>query len=525
MCVGGVLQDNQLKSPLKPIRMTPWKTVLIVMGSTVLAEAIIMLLLDPPFTATGVDMGKLKLALIDALALGIIVSPVVYYFLLLPLRRKTVQALEQRHTLQDELTGLPTRLLFQEIARHEINVAHRNAQPLVLLVVDPARLSEINQIFGYTLGDLVIKEIGSRLQGMFRASDVKARLSGDQFGLLLPSVNRDSIGKVANNIAKALNKPFRINDISINLGTTLGVAIFPDHAGDERTLIQRAMIALSKAKNDLLPYAVFDEEFESSTQDRIKLYSKIRLAIENKAFELCYQPKIDMASGQLAGAEALIRWHNESLQDAPRMIPFAEQFGLIGEITRWVTSEAVRQVEAWRIRGLSIPVSVNISARDLLDVNLVAFLSALCSRHGVNPSSITLEITESAMMVHPEQSISILHQLKARDFRISIDDFGTGYSSMAYLRDVPADELKIDQSFIRTMGDDPRNDALISAMVGLGNKLGLKTVAEGVESEDILRRIQASGCEIVQGYLYSHPLPPDEFIEWVEKRGNQAVRN
>lgn len=222
--------------------------------------------------------------------------------------------------LRDELTGLPSRALFQDFAQHEIAVASRNADSFALLVIDPARLAEINQIFGYAFGDNIIREIGQRLKGLLRESDIKARLAGDEFGVLLPSIDAQSMNTVADKVIRGFGPPFQVDEISVSIGITIGAAVFPDHATDASMLIQRARMALSKAKNDLIPYAIFDEAFESSTRDRIRLYTAIKRAIANREFELHYQPKIELESEKFIGAEALIRWHGASRSDSSRSL-------------------------------------------------------------------------------------------------------------------------------------------------------------------------------------------------------------
>lgn len=495
--------------------LTPWKAVATVMFALIASELVIMVVLNNPFASGELDEQMLKITLLDAISLGVIMSPIVYYFLLIPLQNKTIVEQERIHALHDGLSGLPTRKLFVELVRHEITMARRDHSTLALIIIDPGRLSEINQVFGYSFGDFVIREIGDRLKRLFRESDIKARIGGDEFGILLPSMDDQNIDTIKNHIKDTLGEPFHIGNISVDIGVTMGVSMFPAHATDEQMLMQRARIALSKAKSELQESAIFDKELESDIQDRINLYGEIRHAIEKGDFELYYQPKIDLKSMRLAGAEALVRWSVGGSPRAPaNFIPFAEQVGLIGEITKWVAIDAIRQISFWQAAGLTVPVSINLSARDLLNPNLSEQLANLCGEHNVSPTLVTLEVTESAVMSQPDCCISVLQQARDHGFKVSIDDFGTGHSSLVYLRDIPADELKVDQSFVKTLGQDPHNDDLVSTIAGLGKKFGLSIVAEGVENEVLLQHVIADGCEIAQGYLFSRPQPANEFVQW-----------
>ncbi|HKJ82591.1 MAG TPA: EAL domain-containing protein [Mariprofundaceae bacterium] len=494
---------------------------MVIMIAVVLAELLIMLLLNDAFAVSMEDTHMLGLAMTDTLSLGLVVSPVVYFTLLLPLRRKTILEQESMRALRDDLTGLPTRRLFEEMIQHEIDAANRNLNTLAVIVIDPARLSEVNQIFGYTLGDRIITAIGERLKTLFRKSDFEARISGDEFAVLLPEADETSVAGITHNISQALHEPFEVDDVSVNIGVTMGVSVFPHHATDASSLIQRARIALSKAKSDLELYAIFDHELESDTQDRVRLYGEIRRAIEEDAFKLHYQPKVYLDSQRLAGVEALIRWPEASPQLAAKLITFSEQVGLIDQITKWIVSEAVWQMGRWQDEGHVIPVSVNISARDLLHSDICDYLPVQCETYRVSPELVTIEVTESSVMEHPEKSFELLRRMRSMGFRVAIDDFGTGYSSLTYLRDMPADELKIDQSFIMALDGDPKSHVLVSLIVQLGRKFGLKVVAEGVENESLLRHLKEDGCQIGQGYHFLRPQPAGELIRWYVRHSSE----
>lgn len=510
-----MLSSDVLVQTTKP---SIWKTIAVIMFAIVVVELLIMVAIDDPFTHVGFDWYRLKMGLIDSLSLGTIMSPIVYFALMIPLRRQTILAQEKIHALKDDLTGLPSRSLFEELVTHEIDVATRNVSAITLVVIDPSRLSEINQVFGYKFGDKILQQIGERLRSMLRKSDVEARISGDEFGVLLTSVNEDQIDATVKNLKRILHAPFQVEGISVNIGATMGVACFPQHATKAFMLIQRARTALSMAKNSLESYTTFNAEFESDTQDRIKLYAEIHNSIENGDFELYYQPKIYVETNELAGTEALIRWPTGTPGLTHKLIPFCEQVGLIDQITLWVANEAIRQASQWKAEGLSIPISINVSARDLMDNGLCDLFVNLCEKYQVPSYLITIEVTESAVMSSPEKGRNILHDLRSHGFHISIDDFGTGYSSLIYLKDIPANELKIDQNFISSLGSNPKSDILVNFIVQLGKKLGMRVVAEGVGTKELMQHIKSDGCEIAQGFYFSRPKPAGEFINWYKRQ-------
>ena len=453
--------------------------------------------------------------MLDALLLGTVLSPVVYYLLMAPLRRKVILEQRQMHEMHDELTGLPSRKLFMELMAHEIQLAARNGWTTALIVADPSRFAEINQIFGYAFGDRVLAEVGSRFRAVLRQSDIVARINGDEFGLLLQQVDSQDVHQLVQKITTALQTQFLIDGITVDIGVTMGIAIFPHHGDDTALLLQRARVALSTAKSNLEAYSMFEQEYESEAEDRIRLFGVIRRAIVQDEFELYFQPKVHMPTGRVVGAEALLRLHKESAIPISRLILFAEQTGIITDITRWVFGHAVAQLATWRDEGLELNISVNLSVRDVLNDKLTGELRVRCEESGISPAHITLEITESAIMRQADKAISTLGRLREQGFRISLDDFGTGYSSLSYLKQIPADELKIDQSFVRAIDAPGADDTLIGLIVDIADKLDMKIVAEGVETNLHSKRLLALGCDTFQGYLISRPLPAHELASWL----------
>lgn len=490
---------------------SPWKTALVIAATTAVTELAIMLVL----TRIPIHrLGALPQAMLDATLLGLILTPVVYYLLMAPLRRRVIREQQQKHELHDGLTGLPSRKLFMELLDQEVRLATRNQWPMALIVIDPARLSEINQIFGYGFGDKVLAEMAVRFRALLRKSDIVARISGDEFGLLLQRVDSPDVRQMVQKITDALETQFVIDGISVDIGVTMGIAMFPHHGDDPSLLLQRALVALSTAKNELETYSLFEQEYESAAEDRIRLFGEIRQALIKDEFELYFQPKVHMPSGRIVGAEALARLNRKPELPVSGLFQFAEQVGVIADITRWVFRHAVAQMAAWRSEGLELDLSVNISVRDALDLNLMAGLLTLCEDYGVSPTSLTIEITENAIMRRHDSAVVMLERLRREGFRISLDDFGTGYSSLNHLKQIPADELKIDQSFIRSI-EQPGNDgAIVGLIVDIGNAFGQRVVAEGVETPGQAERLLALGCDTMQGYLISPPMPANEMVGW-----------
>jgi len=493
------------------ISMKPWRIMLKVMLAIIVIEAIIMGL----FTILPLsEFNEYELAALDAVLLGISVAPVLYFLLLLPLQRQTRNEQITHFVMYDSLTGLPRRELFRELVEHEISKAKREPYCAAMLVIDPSQLSEINQSFGYKIGDGLLSQLAERIQSSLRESDIVSRLSGDEFGVLLPQTDYIIVSEIIAKVSKVLDEPFKFDDLHLNITTVIGVSIFPDHAESSSDLIRRANMARNRAKQEKVSYAIYDVQDESESHQRLVIFGQLRNAIKEKELELHYQPKVSLSNELVYGVETLIRWPGEHGQSPTVFIPLAEQTGLINEITRWVFKEAVDQCGEWKEKGLLIPVSVNVSSRNLYDSNLIDFFIQYVEEKSLPYSLITIEVTESAIMQHPESAIEMLSKLRKIGFKISIDDFGTGYSSLAYLKLLPATELKIDQSFIANILSDKRDEILVRSTITLAKDLNLQVVVEGVETEDVVNKLRSFGCDIIQGYFYSCPLNADAYEKW-----------
>ena len=460
-------------------------------------------------------LSSLQAGMVQTALLGIVVAPAIYHFLLIPLRQKTIREEKLYQSLHDPLTDLPNRNLFNEILTHELQAAKRNVYQLAVVIIDPSAMSEINQALGFDYGDDIIRQCAQRLLDTVRESDVVARIDADAFALILPRIDGRGLLEVEKKLKHIFDRPFISRDLPISMGSKMGIALYPDHADNVELLLQRADIALHRCKQEKSDCLIYDKRDETRVKRRIDIFSGLKQALTHgHGFALHYQPQISLKSGELSGVEALIRWEGNSGVSPAEFIPLAEQTGLIAGITRWVIKEAISQGSQWREQGFDVPISINLSAKYLHDSSLINFLFRQCENFGLPCSLITVEVTESAIMSHPEEAMQSMLNIRNNGFMLSIDDFGTGHSSLAYLKNIPATELKIDQSFVRNLLQDEHDAMVIESIIDLGRKFGLDIVAEGVESEEIADRLMGYGCDIVQGHYLSPPLPAGRLLAW-----------
>jgi diguanylate cyclase (GGDEF)-like protein len=417
------------------------------------------------------------------------------------------------------LTDFPNRSYLLARLAELVSDGEEPARPSALLLLDLDRFKEINDTFGHQCGDLLLQEVGQRLRDRLGFGDIIARLGGDEFGVLLPGAGAERASEAARTILQALEQPLLLEGQELEVGASIGIALSPDHGCDPDVLMRRADVAMYVAKRGHTRLSVYDPEQDHHSPERLQLVGELRRAIESDGLVLHYQPKVSFRTGKIIGSEALVRWaHPQRGIIAPDdFIPLAENTGLIRQLSRWVLNEALRQCRAWQDAELYLPVSVNLSTRDLLDPTLPEIVSDRLEHWRLAPSSLKLEITESAVMADAERAIEVLGRLRSMGVRISVDDFGTGYSSLSYLKRLPVDELKIDRSFIRQIASDENDVAIVRSTIGLAHDLGLTVVAEGIEdrqSWDVLARL---GCDVVQGHYVSRPLTADALVEWLRR--------
>jgi diguanylate cyclase (GGDEF)-like protein len=427
----------------------------------------------------------------------------------------------------DGLTGLPNRTLFLEQASAALRRECSRGQAVAVLLLDLDGFKEINDTLGHSTGDIVLCEIGSRLRTRVGEQALLARLAGDEYALLHPCPpGAHGISEaltLAGGVQSALERPIELDGVALNVDASIGLALAPHHAKDLDALMRRADVALDRAKSNRSRVEMYAPEYDHFDTARLTLLGQVRPALERGEFILHYQPQADMSTGRVTGVEALLRWlHPERGLIPPlQFIPLIEQTALVGPITMHVIDRALEQLARWRDHGVHLSMSVNLSARNLLDPELPRRISSLLGRHAVPAHRLTVEVTEGATMADPEQAVNVLVQLRTLGVSVSIDDFGSGHASMAYLTTLPASELKIDRSFVTGMCQSPREEAIVRSTVDLAGHLNLHVVAEGIETREVWDRLAELGCDTAQGYLLSPPLPPEELTTWLRGRGEQ----
>jgi diguanylate cyclase (GGDEF)-like protein/PAS domain S-box-containing protein len=435
----------------------------------------------------------------------------------------------RRQALHDGLTGLPNRSNLTDRLRATLRRSSRTLEPVALLVMDLDQFKEINDALGHDHGDRLLIELSHRLESQIHDTDMVARLGGDEFAVLLTSPgDLDAARAVAARIRGALEQPFHLGGISLLINASIGIAVYPDHAVDGETLTRRADVAMYTAKRKGEGVAVYSPEHDQSSIRRLSLLGELRRAITDDQLVLHYQPAVALDTGQVCAVESLVRWQHpiHGLLPPGEFIELAEVSGTIQPLARWVLERAVRTAAEWSRSGLDFRVAVNLSVRNLYDLELPAWLGQLLSEHAVCADRLVLEITETELMADPFYAMEVLGKLKALGAATSIDDFGTGYSSLAYLKDLPIDELKIDRSFVGTMVTDESDLTIVRSIIDLSHNLGLDVVAEGVEDAATLELLAGMGCDRAQGYLLSRPVPADDLLAWVDDaRGRNLVRD
>jgi diguanylate cyclase (GGDEF)-like protein len=414
----------------------------------------------------------------------------------------------EHQALHDLLTGLPNRTLLHRRVEQSIAAAASGDASVALLVIDLDRFKEVNDTFGHQYGDLLLQQIGPRLSDVLQSADTIARLGGDEFAVLLPGANAARAEQVARKLLTALDRSFIISDISVDVGGSIGIALSPEHAADSDVLLRRADVAMYVAKRAGRGFALYSPDQDQHSPDRLAMVGDLRRAIESDELTLHYQPKVSLRTNRCIGVEALIRWQHpqHGLIPPDQFIPLAERTGLIKNLSYWVLNAALKQARDWLAIGVDVPIAVNLSMRDLHDLELPDTVARLLRHWQVEPRQLAVEITENGLMAEPARALQTITGLRVMGIRIAIDDFGTGYSSLAYLKRLPVDELKIDRSFIRDLATDDDDLAIVRSTISLGHDLGLTIVAEGIEDAgtwDLLKRL---GCDIVQGYFSGRPM-------------------
>jgi diguanylate cyclase (GGDEF)-like protein len=463
------------------------------------------------------------------------VNPLLVLLVLVPLfivgqhTRYTTE--EARKATTDELTGLPNRKALYAHVQAQARTygqfrRRRRGRPderrMALLLMDIDQFRRVNEALGHGVGDRLLVAVAARLREAIGGDGLVTRLGGDEFAVLAPRlVDSEAVGVLAGRVADALADPVVLDGLPLDVTAAIGAAIYPDHGTDVITLLRRAEVAMYDAKDHSATWAVYTPDAEQHSPERLELLADLRRALDSASdeLELHYQPQIDLATGQICGAESLLRWsHPQRGFISPDMIiRIAEHTAIMRRLTARVIEEAVSQLAKWRADGLHLRVSVNVSARDLHRGEFVDDLAELLAERGVPANQLQIEITEGALMADSRRVLLTLHRLDRLGVALSLDDFGTGYSSLTHLRRLPLAEVKIDKSFVLGMATDTDDNAIVGSIIDLGRRLGLRVVAEGVEDEETRRMLLAAGCEVGQGWYFARPMPADAFVTWLAR--------
>jgi diguanylate cyclase (GGDEF)-like protein len=448
---------------------------------------------------------------------------VALFVLLIPLLRRVSIRIDrqideiERAAYLDDLTELPNRRLFRELLDDAFAAERPAGENPAVLLLDLDRFREINDTLGHQRGDVLLQALRPRLAGVLDESATLARLGGDEFGVLLPHSSRSEAIAVAEQVLAALEEPIVVAEIPLAIDAGIGIALAPVDGSDAETLLRHADIAMYSAKGMHAGYALYDPSIDTLTADRLSLVAELRQALADGQLGVVYQPQASLATAEITGVEALVRWYHPTrgLVAPHEFVPIAERTGLIRALTRHILTTAVRQCRSWVDAGLELSVAVNLSAADVVSEDLLEEVAALLAETEIRPEALGLEVTESSVMSDPAAACRVLHRLRGMGVQLAIDDFGTGHASLAYLKTLPVHELKIDQSFVRDMGSHRSDATIVRSTIALARNLGLRVVAEGVETQGVWEDLRDFGCTEAQGYLIGPPMAADELAEWL----------
>ena len=513
-----ILSDDRLSI----IYRSPYVAPIVIGVLIFIIEGLIMVMLN-----VWPDLPVLTEAILDSTLLVMILAPVLFYVVVTPLTKHIArQMLAEEKISQlahfDSLTGLPNRSLFQDRFAQALSRAQRDGTKVALLCFDLDRFKTINDSFGHHTGDYLLQGVAQRLQKLVRQSDTLARIGGDEFCHLIPSLEKDHGAAVlAEKILKTLKPAFELAGKQIFTSASIGISIFPNNGEDAETLQKHADIAMYVAKEQgRNSFAFFSEAMNRQAIERQQMEKDLRQALDNDEFYLVYQPQLDLHSGRIVGAEALLRWNHpeKGLVSPDEFIPLAEEVGLIEPLGEWVLRSACRQNKAWQEAGHpSIRIAVNLSVNQLKQSDFIAILDRVLQETRLDPLWLELELTESLVMEDAEFSGEVLANISERGIHLAIDDFGTGYSSLSYLKNFTVDRIKIDRSFVGQLPLDLNDSAIVETILAMAKALNLEVVAEGVETIEQLEFLKNRGCQSAQGYYLGRPVVADDFVDFFKE--------
>ncbi|MEO8289520.1 MAG: EAL domain-containing protein [Gaiellaceae bacterium] len=448
---------------------------------------------------------------------------ILLYLSLFPALRRVTKMLDrhvsevEHQALHDALTGLPNRILFRDRVEQALKVAEREGTGVGVMIMDLDRFKEVNDTLGHAVGDLLLQEFATRVQGALRDGDTVARLGGDEFAVIAPGPRDPATAlHIAERIRRRMEQPFEHGQLTLQIEASIGIALSPDDGEDVETLLRHADVAMYVSKRTHAP-TLYAPKYDENSPARLALVGELSRALERDELVLHYQPEVELGNGAVPRVEALIRWNHpkRGLLAPDDFIPVAQHTGLIRPLTRFVLESALTQCRAWRDEGLELGVAINLSGRDLLDLGLVDEIVQALARHDLEPSSLELEIPESTIFADTTRVRRVLSRLSECGVRLAIDDFGTGHSSLSFVKELPVDVIKVDRSFVSGLVANEGDTAIVRSTVELAHDLGLIVVAEGVETPEVLDRLVEFGCDLVQGFHLHKPAPADELTPWL----------
>jgi diguanylate cyclase (GGDEF)-like protein len=461
--------------------------------------------------------------------MGVLIILVIFLLLYFSLRQVFLRSTQNINKLayHDPLTDLPNRRLFMNHLHFVFDETKQKGYMSAIMYIDIDRFKNINDTLGHNVGDCLLKAVGERLTESVRRQDMIARIGGDEFTVLLSLI--DDVGdtiKIAEKIVDVFKQPFKLEGHELYVSPSIGIAIYPDHGHDPETLIKRADTAMYYAKEQRKnKYQIYAEKMDSQALERLNLENGLRKALNQNDFQLYYQPKVDIRSGQIIGMETLVRWHHPELGmiSPAKFIPIAEETGFIVPLGEWILRMACKQNKKWQDAGYPpLQIAVNLSARQFKQDNFIQVISDILQETELEAKWLELEITESTIMDHVDDAVLKLDKLRTMGIRMSIDDFGTGYSSLSYLKSLPIDTLKIDHSFVRDIPFHADDMAIVKSIISMANALNLHVIAEGVETEEQMLFLHENGCYEGQGYLFHKPIPAEEFEKVMKENKKSA---
>jgi diguanylate cyclase (GGDEF)-like protein len=442
----------------------------------------------------------------------------LYLSLFTLVKRASRRLHHQAH--HDTLTDLPNRTALYERVVRVAGSVRAFGGLAGLLLIDLDRFKEVNDTLGHDQGDRLLRDVADRLRGALRRGDTLARLGGDEFAVLLHDLpDRAAAVELASRLLRALEEPFVVRGVTVQLEASVGVAICPDHGSDVTALVRRADVAMYDAKREQGRVRVYDATRDPYSPARLQRVGELRAALTRGELVLHYQPKVSVDGGEVTGVEALVRWEHprHGLLPPAEFLPLAERTGLMGDLTRWVIDSALAQARAWQDDGIEVPIAINLAAANVLDAGLPDHVAERLAHWGVPGERLTCELSEHTVMADPRRAHEVLDRLRALGVRLSLDDFGTGHSSLSYLKRLPLDEVKIDRAFVSGIVGDVNDLLIVRSTIDLARSLGLEVVAEGVEGEDVLDHLRTLRCHEAQGFHLSRPLPADALVDWLTR--------